>query len=54
MTSKVYSAKLEEKSKLALKNLDVAWMCRDTSGAILKWTQVHVMLRKARIEVCRR
>ena len=41
MTSKVYSAKLEEKSKLALKNLDIVWMCRDTSDAILKWMQDH-------------
>jgi hypothetical protein len=38
-TNKVYPAKPEEKSKLALKNLDVVWMCRDTSDAILKWMQ---------------
>src|SRR5216683_4140152 len=41
MTSKVYPAKPEEKSKLALKNLDVAWMCRTTSDDILKWMQDH-------------
>src|SRR5712691_3630676 len=40
-TSKVYPAKLEEKSKLALKNLDVVWMCRTTSDDILKWMQDH-------------
>jgi len=41
MMSKVYPAKPGEKSKLALKNLDVAWMCRDTSDAILKKMQDH-------------
>src|SRR5713101_3152719 len=40
-TSKVYQAKPEEKSKLALKNLDVAWMCRDESDDTLKWMQDH-------------
>src|SRR5215472_11657363 len=40
-TSKVYPAKTEEKSKLPLKNLNVAWMCRSTSNAILKWMQDH-------------
>jgi hypothetical protein len=39
MTSKVYLAKPKEKSKLALKNLNVAWMYKDTSDAILKWMQ---------------